>query len=519
LISSRWLPWLSVAAAFAAIRILLIAFAPLLVDFDSFKYLGAADSLWHGKGFPPFFEWLPMTGGPLHAVPGYAWLIEGTWWAARRPSLLWVGVAHALIVGAGLFLAGRIAARCAGERVGLLVFGVLALSPTIAWLERLVMPDGLAAPLVLAATALALAAPPRPGRGIRPHLGAAASGLVMGACLLMRTSSQVFLPVPVLVALQAGSGRAARLLWVFLYGIAVLPPLLPWMLHNQEVHGAFRLTASTGRNLYFSALWSNTIDRRQRFLELGIGGEEPAHPSLERTRRKLRKLIEEGRMSVPEGEMAPSWSFQISDSTLRELLSEGRSFPEADAMMRDMALRAYAERDVVTLVQQRGVLLWELFVADPGLKWWRRMSLRERAQEKAFRPSYESHIGETAEGRYGLSFSPRLVREMERSSRSSDVAEKVFRGWVRLLSFDGGLLLAAFLLATPLLLWLGERRWIAIWSFAAPPLAFFAAYLVVGAPLYRYQAALHSFMLPTVVLGAAVVLRRLPPILARFTRS
>jgi hypothetical protein len=517
---ARWLPWLSVAAVFVAIRLLLIAFAPLLFDFDSFKYLGAADALWQGKGFPSFFEWLPITGGPLHVVPGYAWLLEGTWWVARRPNLLWVGAAHALIVGLGLFLAGRIAARCAGERVGLLVFGVLALSPTIAWLERMVMPDGLAAPLALAATAAALAAPPRPGSGIRPHVGAAASGLVMGACLLMRTSSQVFLPIPILVALQAGSGRATRLLWVLLYGIAILPPLLPWMLHNQEVHGTFRLTASTGRNLYFSGLWSNTIDRRQRFRELGLMGEEPAHPSLERSRRKFRKLIEEGRMSIPEDEMAPSWSFQISDSTLRELLSEGLSFPEADAVMGEMALRAYAERDLATLVQQRGALLWELFVADPGLNWWRRMSLRERAREKAFLPSYETHIGEIAEQRYGHPFSLRVVREMERSSRSGDVAEKVFRGWVRLLTFDGGLLLAAFLLAAPLLLWLGEGRWIAIWSFAAPPLAFFAAYLVVGAPLYRYQAALHAFMLPTVVLGAVVVVRRLPgPILARFTRS
>jgi len=395
--------------------------------------------------------------------------------------MFWVGIAHAVIVGAGLFLAGRIAARCAGERAGLVVFGALALSPSIAWLERLVMPDGLAAPLTFVATAAALAAPPRPGKSVRPHLGAVVSGLIMGACLLMRTSSQVYLPFPALVAVQAGSGRAARLLWVLLYGFAILPPLLPWMLHNHEVHGVFRLTASTGRNLYFSGLWSNTVDRRQRLLELGLEGETPAHRS-----------------------------FELSDRTLRELLGRGLSFPEADAVMRDMALRAYAERDLATIVRQRGELTWELFYADPDLNWWRRMRLRERARKEAFLPRYETYIREIAERVYRYRFSPRAIREMERSSRTTKLAEAAFRVWIQLLAFDGVPLLAAFLLSTLLLLGLGESRWIAIWSFAAPPLAFLGAYLVVGAPLYRYQAGLHAFMLPTVVLGATVVLRRLP---------
>jgi len=178
--------------------------------------------------------------------------------------------------------------------------------------------------------------------------------------------------------------------------------------------------------------------------------------------------------------------------------------------MRDMALRAYAERDFATLVRQRGSLLWGLFAADPDLSWWRRMSLRDRAREEAFRPRYETGIRETAEQVYHHSFNPRVIREMERSSRSTEAADAVFRTWTQLLTFDGAPLLAAFLLSAPLLLWLGEGRWIAIWSFAAPPLAFFGAYLLVGAPLYRYQAALHAFMLPTVVLGATVVLRRLP---------
>ena len=130
------------------------------------------------------------------------------------------------------------------------------------------------------------------------------------------------------------------------------------------------------------------------------------------------------------------------------------------------------------------------------------MSLRERTREEAFRPRYETGIRKTAEQRYRHSFSPRAVREMERSSQSSEAAEAAFRAWIWLFTFDGGLLLAAFLFSAPLLLWLGEGRWIAIWSFAMPPLAFFGAYLVVGAPLYRYQAGLHAFMLPTVLLGA-----------------
>ena len=237
----------------------------------------------------------------------------------------------------------------------------------------------------------------------------------MGACLLMRTSSQVFLPIPVLVALQAGTGRAARLLWVLLYGFAILPPLLPWMLHNHEVHGVFRLTASTGRNLYFSGLWSNSVDRRQRLLELGLEGETPSHPFVPALRSHLARAAG----------------------------NQGLSFPEADAVMGDMALRAYAERDLATLVRQRGVLTWELFFADPELNWWRRMSLRDRAREKAFRPRYETYIRETAERVYRYRFSPRAIREMEQSSQSTEAADAAFRAWILLLTFDGVPLLAA----------------------------------------------------------------------------
>lgn len=48
-----------------------------LFDADTYRYLGGADALSQGSGLPPLFESLPVTGGALHAVPGYVWLRRG----------------------------------------------------------------------------------------------------------------------------------------------------------------------------------------------------------------------------------------------------------------------------------------------------------------------------------------------------------------------------------------------------------------------------------------------------------
>lgn len=475
-----WLPWLTVGALFVAIRVLLLTFVPPLFDSDTYKYLGGADALQQGGGLPPLFHSLPVTGGVLHAVPGYVWLIDGLWWLAGEPSLLVVGIAHALVCGVGFFLAGRIAARCAGETAGVLVFAVLSLAPSLAWLERLVMPDALAAPLILAAAAVALALPPRPDRVLPLILGAAVAGLLMSCCLLMRTSSQVFLAIPLLMSIHAGRGRAAQLAWALVYGIAVLVPLLPWMLHNHELHGEFRLTASTGRNLYFSALWSNTIDRDQRAHQLWPGAEQ-------------------GSASIIR-------SFEISDVTFSRLLAAGRSVPEADAEMGSMALRAYAQQDIATLARQRGSILLGLFVNIPEVS-SQSVNLADMTPENAFEPAYQPYKRAWAEQRFRHSFSPPVVEEMARATNKSEFSASFFSSWIKLLTFDGPSLLAAYLLSVPLLFGLGRQRWVAIWAFAAPPLVYGGVFAIVGAPLYRYQAGLHPFMLASVVLGATVVVR------------
>lgn len=474
-----WLPWLAIAALFVAIRLLLLAFVPAHFDADTFKYLGGADALWHGNGLPPVFVSLPITGATLHAMPGYAWLIDAVWRLVGGPSLLAVGIVHTLVCGAGFFLAGRIAAHCAGEKCGLLVFGVLVLAPSLGWLERLMMPDALAAPLALAAASLALGAAPRSGQVLRPALGAVGSGVLMGCCLLMRTSSQVFLPIPVLVALHSGRGRAARLSWVLVYGLAVLAPLLPWMAHNHATHGAFRLSASTGRNLYFSGLWSNTVDREQRWREI---------------RPHSRGPVSVGR------------SFELSDERLRRLVERGLSLPQADAVMGAEALHIYLETGPVRLVQQRAPIVLGLFVTEPGLSMGS-MSLRVRTSRKPFNPSYDPDLVAQLEERWQHRFSPRVRAEMLRNSRGGDRAAAGFRAWIRLLTLDDGPLLAAFLLLAPLVFGLGAKRWIALWAFVAPPVAYLAVFFVVGAPLYRYQAGLHPFMLASVALGASVAAR------------
>ena len=98
---------------------------------------------------------------------------------------------------------------------------------------------------------------------------------------------------------------------------------------------------------------------------------------------------------------------------------------------------------------------------------------------------------------------------MEGARRDLGTGPRILRSWIRALTFDGLALLAVYLVSIPALFWLGPPRWLALWAFAAPPLAYLAMYLVLGAPLYRYQVGLHPFMLATIALAAGVVVRGL----------
>lgn len=475
----RW-----VLAAFGAALLLFVGMRIVLqfgltpfLDQDTYKYLGGADALWAGRDLPPLFRDLDVTGGALHAVPAYAWFVEWIWAICGGTTLRSVLIVQSFFALIGYLAAADLVRRWVGRWPGVAVFAVLALAPPLGWLEHLVMPDVLAAPLFFSGAWLVVVAPLGSRFGWRSAVNGAICGLILGFAVLLRTASQFYLPILLAVAWSTRHRVTSFSGWALGFVAGAALAMMPWALQNQAHHGVYRVSASTGRNLYFSALWSNTVDRARRVRELGL---------------KMAPTV-------------PS-SFEISDSTLRGLLHEGRSFAEADAEMGRMALAAYGAKPLRVVIAERYELLKSLFVpsSDAGISL---VPLRRNADRLLSNTSDHAVLRRWAEQRFKYQFSKELVEEMERARRVPGVAGDLFRVWVWVFTVDGLPLLVAYLLSLPGLLLLPRLRGPVFWTLAAPPLGFLAVFLVVGAPLYRYQAALHPYMLATVVVGASVALR------------
>jgi hypothetical protein len=456
---------------FGSTRALLHFRLPPFFSFDTYKYLGGADAGWAGRPLPPVFESLPVTGGALHAVPGYSWLLESLWHLSGGIALRTPLVVHSVISLLAYLLLADLVRRWAGRWVALAVFCLLVASPSIASLDHTLMPDALAAPVLLIASWIAVRL--GPGREAAPSIaaGGVSAGVLMGCGVLLRTSSQAFVPIPAILALLGKGSVQRKVAWIGLYAVAVAAPLLPRMQHNHEVHGAFRLATSTGRNAYFSALVSETADRAAVGRALGIPGPWYVNSS-----------------------------FEMSDRTFQGLLV-GRSIPEADAEMLGLTLRAWAQNDLVSLARQRGGLLVGLFTArgGPGVT-----SLRGAGEDLMMENTdLTAKTQRRAERRFEHTFSPEVASALALSRPLDPAPALLFRLWCRWLALDGLPLLYLFLASVPALLLLGPARALAFWCFVAPVLGYLGVYLLVGAPLYRYQVGLHPFMLATI--GIAVV--------------
>jgi 4-amino-4-deoxy-L-arabinose transferase-like glycosyltransferase len=440
-------------------------------EVDTYKYLGGADALWGGDPLPPVFTTLPVTGGALHAVPGYAWLIELVWSLNRAITLRGLAIFNSMVSLGGIWLAASLARRWIGRGAAVAVLGALVLSPSIAWLEHTVMPDALAVPLMLLTAWLSASFPPENARWVRSAAVGALCGVVMSLGVVLRTSSQAFLPIPVALAFHLRRGWRALGLWLVMYAVGLVLPTLPWVLENHQIHGVYRLTASTGRQAYFSALYSNTVNRRVRARELRV--------------RVKRNVL---------------GSFHLSDLTFQRLLERDLSFPEADAEMGRMTLEAYRSAGPTKVIQGRFKIFAGLFTRlHPTMH-----PLRSHRDKYLENPMYAEGWRSWAESRFAHPLSPELRAAMEREQRDSPLARGITRPWIQGFTLEGLLLLGLYLLSLPVLLLLGGRAWPPFWTFAAGPLLFLGAYTIFGAPLYRYQAALHPLMLASVVVAAFV---------------
>jgi hypothetical protein len=469
-----------VVVGFLASRAILHLGVTPFFDFDTYKYLGGADALWAGAELPPLFRDLQVTGGALHAVPGYAWFIAAVWALCGRVTLLGIVIAHASIAFLGFLAAADLARRWVGPWTAVGVLAVLATAPTLGWLEHLAMPDVLAAPLFWLAVWLVVAGPFGGDRGFRIAVVGAVCGLVLATEMLVRTASQFLMPLLFAVALCARRSLGAFACWSAACAVALVLGLSPWLLHNHEHHGVYRVSASTGRNVYFSLLWSSAETRETHARALGM----------------------------PSG--APLGSaYAISDTTLQRLVGESRSFADADAAMMAIALEIYRAAPLGTIVRDRLATVTGLFVQGPGPGESLR-PLRANLDRVLANPIYGGSRLTLAEQRFQHPFSAATRDALARARRPPGWGQTFFAWWVRGLTLEGAPLLGLFLVTLPLFALLPRAfAPTAFWSFAAPPLAFLALFAVVGAPLYRYQAGLHPFMLGSIALGIGAALTTL----------
>ncbi len=466
---------------FLATRVILLLSADPFYDPDSYKYLSGADSLGQGKGLSPLFTKVAVTGGALHAMPGYAWFVHAVWTLTGGVRLEAVTVAQSLIALTGYLCLAHLFTQWAGLGAGIIVFAVLCLSPSLGWLEQTLMPDALAAPLFMIALWAAFMGAPAADQPRRCAAAALGAGLLMSFEVLLRTSSQVYVPFPPLLAVQTRSEKAsAVLMWLLLYTAGFLVPLVPWALHNGRAHDVYAVSHSTGRNLYFSAAWAGTVDRDRARRELGL-------PPIE----------------------GPRAAYSLTDAELDRALRATGSLVAADDRLRDLAFKAYASKDFATLAAERLSILSGLFVNDnsTGVSL---SPLQTRRDWYLDNPTAAPGVRQKLENRFQYTFSQEFVAAAAKRGKHDERARWLHVLAIDNLTLDGVALLVVYAISIVLIYRRSLARWPILLAVAAPPAAFLVTYTFFGAPLYRYQAGLHPFMLATFVAAVIPFITRQP---------
>lgn len=441
-------------------------------DPDTYKYLSGAYALWQDQPLPAIFTTKTNIDGILHFVPGYSWFIAALWTVLGQASLWAVISAQSVISLLGYSVFSWLMAHWFGRWLGLSAWLILLSAPALAWLEHTVMPEALTVPLLFISIVICWVLPPR-NTTWPVFLGAILLGCIMAIEILLRTSSQAFIPVLPLLAYLLRQGHKPFILWLIGFAFGFGATLTPWMLHNYIEHQSFRVAASTGRNLYFSAVWSNTIDNEAYLAQHHLQGIAP--------------------IMVP---------YIITEHAFRQQLQTQPSIAKADAQMLSLALSAYQQHDLTTLLQHRWQIFQSLF--DPAADTHNRLEALGPMTDYYLANLWASSEGQQwALHRFGAQLPDSFWQQLPPSQPDSAAAKGLVKQWIAVLLFDGMPLLRAYSIATLVLLFglRGLPRQLVSVTLILPPLLFMAAYSLMGAPLYRYQIELHPFMLLTVILA------------------
>ena len=286
---------------------------PLLVLRDSASYALPALDLVQGVGvgFDPELKRPPLY--PLFLAVSF-WILGEDLGA---PLLL----QHLLGV-LGVALTYALARRLWGRPAAVLAGLMGALSGGLLFIEHSIMAEALFA-LLLVATLLAATSV----RGARPVRWALASGVLLGLATLTRPGALVLAPLlaPLLAWLAAATLRRRMLVGAALL-VGCLGTVLPWMVRNQVVHGAFTVAGGTGEAL---------VSRTSRH-DRGFGHDayvfrgEAAHLKVDDGYAAARRWVYRQLARTDE-----------ADLLVRGLRREfGLSQTEADRLLREIAVHA-----------------------------------------------------------------------------------------------------------------------------------------------------------------------------------
>jgi hypothetical protein len=316
--------------------------APLFVTPDSDDYLRPAYDLAHGLGFEPELRRTPLYSSFVAAV------------LAAGGDLIAVGVAqHALgaLTAAAAFGLGR---ASYGRWAGLIAGLAVAVSGPLLIYEHYLMAESLFTLLLTVAALILIVALRERGRA-----WLFAAGVAFGLAALTRPVGQAAIPValglPVVLALprwRDGARRAA------LVGLGLLIVLLPWMLRNWAIHGAFGAEGALGQ-----ALIGRTVRHDRGFVY-----DDPGRPEPDPTRAAARRIIQE---EVAGGE--PSGG-TITARVRDEL---GLSQAQTSSLLRELAIDAIQQRPGPYLASTAETI-WELFQGknERLLGHWRQRTTR-----------------------------------------------------------------------------------------------------------------------------------------------
>jgi 4-amino-4-deoxy-L-arabinose transferase-like glycosyltransferase len=298
-----------------------LAWAPPFIGGDSLQYYQPVYDLVNGRGFT-----LSLKRPPAYPVLILA--IQSVFGTSFVPIIAFqhiLGAATAaLTYGIGRLTFGRWAGVLAAVLVAIC-------GPLMRW-EHFLMSEALFTFAFTLSAFFIVLGLRRPG--LWPWV---AAGLALALAILTRSAGQVLLlAVPPALLLVERAWRPALVKTAVMLGACAIV-IVPWMARNQAVHNSFTTAGATGQNL----ITYTAIHHRADF-----SFEDPLVTAIDADPRKAeaRKIVQkamEDKLAKPQLDVT---GLGIHNRIMEETkLSQA----QADAVMRDIALRAIASRPLV----------------------------------------------------------------------------------------------------------------------------------------------------------------------------